>query len=115
MGIDYVRNGRIVTITINRPETRNSLDMEHFRDLARAWAAFRDDPDAWVAVITGVGRDFCTGADLKKFIPELTGDLPQPEDGISATLFTLSCTSFRSTSRSSPPSTVSAWRADSRC
>ncbi len=36
-------------------------------------------PSAWVAVITGVGRDFCTGADLKKFIPELTGDLPQPD------------------------------------
>src|SRR6202020_3634268 len=53
--------------------------MEHFRDLRRAWAAFRDDPDAWVAVITGVGRDFCTGADLKKFIPELTGALPQPK------------------------------------
>jgi enoyl-CoA hydratase len=49
-----MRNGRIVTITINRPETRNSLDMEHFRDLARASAAFRDHPDAWVAVITGV-------------------------------------------------------------
>ena len=73
-----MRDGRIVTITINRPETRNSLDMEHFRDLAHAWAAFRDDADAWVAVITGFGRDFCTGADLKKFIPELTGDLPQP-------------------------------------
>jgi enoyl-CoA hydratase/carnithine racemase len=79
VSIDYVRDGRIVTITINRPETRNSLDMEHFRDLAHAWAAFRDDADAWVAVITGVGRDFCTGADLKKFIPELTGDLPQPD------------------------------------
>ncbi|ORB16365.1 enoyl-CoA hydratase/isomerase family protein [Mycobacterium noviomagense] len=79
MSIDYARDAHIVTITINRPETRNSLDMEHFRDLARAWAAFRDDPDAWVAVITGVGRDFCTGADLKKFIPELTGDLPQPD------------------------------------
>ncbi len=78
MSIDYVQDGRIVTITINRPETRNSLDMAHFRDLAHAWAAFRDDADAWVAVITGVGRDFCTGADLKKFIPELTGDLPQP-------------------------------------
>ena len=78
VSIDYVRDGRIVTITINRPETRNSLDMAHFRDLAHAWAAFRDDADAWVAVITGVGRDFCTGADLKKFIPELTGDLPQP-------------------------------------
>jgi enoyl-CoA hydratase len=79
VSIDYVRDGRIVTITINRPETRNSLDMAHFRDLARAWGAFRDDPGAWVAVITGVGPDFCTGADLKAFIPELTGELPQPE------------------------------------
>lgn len=79
MSIDYVRDGHIVTITINRPETRNSLDMEHFRDLAHAWAAFRDDPAAWVSVITGVGRDFCTGADLKTFIPELTGELPRPD------------------------------------
>lgn len=79
MSIDYALHGHIVTITINRPEARNSLDMTHFRDLAHAWAAFRDDASAWVAVITGVGRDFCTGADLKKFIPELTGDLPQPD------------------------------------
>ncbi len=79
VSIDYALHGHIVTVTINRPETRNSLDMEHFRDLAHAWAAFRDDASAWVAVITGAGRDFCTGADLKKFIPELTGDLPQPD------------------------------------
>ena len=79
MSIDYRLHAHIATITINRPETRNSLDMAHFRDLAHAWAAFRDDAGAWVAVITGVGRDFCTGADLKKFIPELTGDLPKPE------------------------------------
>ncbi|OBG56338.1 MULTISPECIES: enoyl-CoA hydratase/isomerase family protein [unclassified Mycobacterium] len=79
MSIDYALDAHIATITINRPETRNSLDMAHFRDLAHAWEAFRDDADAWVAVITGVGQDFCTGADLKKFIPELTGELPQPE------------------------------------
>jgi enoyl-CoA hydratase len=79
LSIDYRLDAHIATITINRPETRNSLDMAHFRDLAQAWAAFRDDDRAWVVVITGVGRDFCTGADLKKFIPELTGDLPKPE------------------------------------
>lgn len=84
MSIDYVQHTHIVTITINRPEARNSLDMEHFHDLAHAWAAFRDDASAWVGVITGVGRDFCTGADLKKFIPELTGELPRP-DGWDAT------------------------------
>lgn len=91
MSIDYRLDEHIATITINRPETRNSLDMAHFRDLAHAWAAFRDDDRAWVAVITGVGRDFCTGADLKKFIPELTGDLPKPagwnkDDAIHAVL-----------------------------
>lgn len=74
-----MRDTHIVTITINRPETRNSLDMEHFRDLAHVWSAFRDDPEAWVAIVTGVGRDFCTGADLKKFIPELTGELSKPD------------------------------------
>lgn len=79
MSIDYALDAHIVTITINRPEARNSLDMAHFRDLAHAWAAFRDDAQSWVAVITGVGHDFCTGADLKKFIPELTGDLPKPD------------------------------------
>ena len=91
MSIDYRLDEHIATITINRPETRNSLDMAHFRDLAHAWAAFRDDDRAWVAVITGVERDFCTGADLKKFIPELTGDLLKPagwnkDDAIHAVL-----------------------------
>jgi enoyl-CoA hydratase len=77
MSIDYIRDGHVVTITVNRPETRNALDMAHFQALARAWARFRDD-DARVAVITGVDDVFFTGADLKKFIPELTGELPRP-------------------------------------
>jgi enoyl-CoA hydratase len=91
VSIDYQVDEHIATITINRPETRNSLDMAHFRDLAHAWAEFRDNQRAWVAVITGVERDFCTGADLKRFIPELTGDLPRPagwnkDDAIHAVL-----------------------------
>ncbi|HZN14810.1 MAG TPA: enoyl-CoA hydratase-related protein [Acidimicrobiales bacterium] len=62
----------IVTITIDRPEARNSLDLHHFGALAKAWRDFGDDPDAWVAIITGVGDAFCTGADLKTFIPQVT-------------------------------------------
>ena len=66
------RDGHVVVITIDRPETRNALDMYHFRDLARSWRRFKDDPDAWVAIITGTGDAFMAGADLKTFIPQVT-------------------------------------------
>jgi enoyl-CoA hydratase len=62
----------LVLITIDRPEARNALDLYHFRDLARAWKDFRYDGDAWVAVITGVDRNFMSGADLKTYIPQIT-------------------------------------------
>jgi enoyl-CoA hydratase len=62
----------IVVITIDRPEARNSLDLYHFRDLAEAWRRFRDDDDAWLAIITGVEGNFMSGADLKTYIPQIT-------------------------------------------
>src|SRR5258707_3192688 len=62
----------IVLITIDRPEARNSCDMEHFKLLRECWDRFDADPDAWVAIITGVGDAFFTGADLKRYIPEIT-------------------------------------------
>ena len=73
MSIDYVAgDDRVVTITINRPEARNSLDMEHFFQLRSAWERFGEDDDAYVAIVTGVGQDFCVGADLKSYIPLIT-------------------------------------------
>jgi enoyl-CoA hydratase len=62
----------VVLITIDRPEARNSLDMYHFRDLAGAWRDFRYDDDLWLAVVTGVERNFMSGADLKTYIPQIT-------------------------------------------
>ncbi|HVM63372.1 MAG TPA: enoyl-CoA hydratase-related protein, partial [Acidimicrobiales bacterium] len=53
--------GHVVKITIDRPATRNALDLPHFQALAEAWHRFRDDADAWVAVLTGVGRSFLAG------------------------------------------------------
>jgi enoyl-CoA hydratase len=72
----------IVTITIDRPEARNSLDFQHFHDLAESWKRFGEDPDAWVAIITGVGRDFMTGADLKTYIPEITSMQKEMRQGL---------------------------------
>jgi enoyl-CoA hydratase len=66
------RDDHIVVITIDRPEAKNSLDLYHFRDLAKAWRDFGEDDDLWLAIITGVERCFMAGADLKTYIPEVT-------------------------------------------
>lgn len=62
----------VVLITIDRPEARNSCDMEHFKALREAWERFAADDEAWVAIVTGVGEAFFSGADLKKYVPEIT-------------------------------------------
>jgi enoyl-CoA hydratase len=72
MAIHYAKQDHVVTITIDRPEARNSLDLEHFGQLADCWVRYRDDEDAFVAILTGVGDVYCVGADLKKFISIVT-------------------------------------------
>ncbi len=69
-----VRDGaeHVALITIDRPEAKNSCDLEHFHQLANAWKRFDGDDAAWVAIVTGVGRNFMSGADLKTYIPEVT-------------------------------------------
>jgi enoyl-CoA hydratase len=67
-----MREEHIALITIDRPEARNSADMEHFKLLRESWERYRDDADAWVAIITGVGDAFFVGADLKTYIPQIT-------------------------------------------
>ena len=46
--------------------------MEHFAQFRGAWDRFDDEDEAWVAIVTGVGDAFCTGADLKTYIPQVT-------------------------------------------
>lgn len=60
----YEQDGHVVTITYHRPERLNAINGEMRDGLNAAWSRFRDDPDAWVAIVTGSGRAFCAGADL---------------------------------------------------
>lgn len=83
MAIEVERNDGITTITINRPERRNALDLEHFGALADAWIEFRDDPDQRVAIVSGTGKDFCVGADLKSFVPMVTENIDELASGRS--------------------------------
>ena len=66
MSVLFEKKEKIAIITINRPEAMNSLDGETLDGLNKCWIEFRDDPDLWVAIITGAGdRAFCAGGDLK--------------------------------------------------
>ena len=61
----YERDGHVATITYNRPEVLNAINGELRQDLNAAWNRFREDEDAWVGIVTGAGRSFCVGADLR--------------------------------------------------
>ena len=56
----------IVTLTLNRPEAMNALSRALRVAIVQAFAALRDDPDAGVVILTGAGRAFCAGIDLKE-------------------------------------------------
>jgi enoyl-CoA hydratase/carnithine racemase len=59
--------GRIRTVTIERPETRNAISTEVARELTDVCSAVAEDEDVWVVVLTAAGdRAFCVGADLKE-------------------------------------------------
>ena len=81
--VEYVKEGRIAYITINRPEAMNSLSIEVRQGLQNAYKDFRDNNDLWVAIITGAGdRAFSAGADIKGFTPASsdaagTGGVPE--------------------------------------
>jgi enoyl-CoA hydratase/carnithine racemase len=62
----YETKDRIARITLNRPESLNAFNADMHRELREAWLAFREDDDAWVAVVTGASeRAFSAGADVK--------------------------------------------------
>ena len=64
--VTYEKRDRIATITLNRPEVMNALHLEAHFELKEIWEDFRDDPEVWVAILTGAGeRAFCAGNDLK--------------------------------------------------
>lgn len=59
-------DGRVLHITLNRPQVLNALHPPAHFELAEIFDAFANDRDLWVAVVRGAGeRSFCTGTDLK--------------------------------------------------
>jgi enoyl-CoA hydratase/carnithine racemase len=64
--LDKEADGRIWVITLNRPERLNSFNGVLRKALHETYWEFAHDDDAWVAILTGTGRAFSTGQDLRE-------------------------------------------------
>jgi enoyl-CoA hydratase len=70
------RSKRVLTITINRPDQRNAVNAAVAQGIAAALDDLDGDPELSAGVLTGAGKGFCAGMDLKAFV---AGDRPHVE------------------------------------
>jgi len=69
------KHDAIATLTLNRPEAMNALSRELRSAISDAFAGCEADPDTAAIVITGAGRAFCAGLDLKELAVESAGGM----------------------------------------
>ena len=62
--IDFRRDGRILTIVLNRPDQRNAVNARLHHELSRVFTDAQRDPESDVVVLTGNGSAFCAGGDI---------------------------------------------------
>lgn len=66
MVLEYEVVDRIATVRFNRPEQMNAMNLEMRVAMAEAWTNINNDPDVWLAIVTGNGKVFSAGGDLKE-------------------------------------------------
>jgi enoyl-CoA hydratase/carnithine racemase len=64
--VEYQKKGHIVTITLNRPDRLNALGKEVTDEIVAACKKIDSDQEVRVAIITGTGRAFCAGNDVRE-------------------------------------------------
>lgn len=72
-GILFSTRDHVATLALNRPERLNAFSPEMLDSALRALAVADEDPDVRVIVLTGSGRGFCAGADIKRMAAERAG------------------------------------------
>jgi crotonobetainyl-CoA hydratase len=72
------RHGQVLEVVLDRPKA-NAMDIATSRRMGEAFAAFRDDPELRVAIVTGSGRFFSAGWDLKA---AAAGERPDDDYGV---------------------------------
>jgi len=69
--VKVARADGVATLTLNRPDAYNALDLALGRELFQASIELDEDPDVRCVVVTGAGKAFCAGGDVKSFVDNL--------------------------------------------
>ncbi|MEC7256293.1 MAG: enoyl-CoA hydratase-related protein, partial [Pseudomonadota bacterium] len=62
--LSFAREGRILTITMNLPDTLNAMNGQLHAEMSRVFTDANEDPDSDIVVLTGAGRCFSAGGDI---------------------------------------------------
>ncbi len=76
MAIIVTKENGITTVTLNRPAALNALDRQTFRELAALWPELNTDEATKVVILTGAGRAFCSGRDVKETVAKIEAGRP---------------------------------------
>ncbi len=90
--VEYSSEGRVATITLNRPEARNAVNGDVATGLEAAIDRLEDDPEVWVGILTAntEGQErpvFCAGADLKAINSGQAGSLGTARGGFAGFVY----------------------------
>jgi E-phenylitaconyl-CoA hydratase len=72
--VEYSLADHVVVIRLNRPERLNAMSPAMGAELVDAFRRFNADDNAWVGILTGTGRAFCAGRDMKEQAEGFAGD-----------------------------------------
>ena len=85
--VEIERGDGVMVIRMNRPERLNALGTELRAGLKKAWEEFDASPDLEVAILTGTGRAFCAGEDMKESVERGTVGSASAPDDVRTNLF----------------------------
>jgi enoyl-CoA hydratase/carnithine racemase len=85
--VRYEKKGHVAYVTIDRPEVRNALHSYTYVELRRCWRDMQLDPDVYVGIVSGTGKAFCAGRDVKFLAEYQSKGLRTPHEDPNSPIF----------------------------
>lgn len=83
----YEKRGHVAYVTLNRPEVRNALHSFIYVELRRCWRDIQLDPEIYVGIVSGTGKAFCAGRDVKFLAEYQAKGLRTPHEDPNSPIF----------------------------